>query len=766
MKFKKVLIIFLSVSALVMLPFVLKNSSFFLVNSESLEEIALKEINISLEDQIWDLVNKSRLANQDNQQDQSIQTLDQAWKLAETINDQELKNNLFNKLIQEYLNLGAFSQAISIINNPAYYNEQIDYNSSLKVVGSIKVTQAYLKNNQADQALAFVKEIKEEAIRYQALTEIIKYDGENGKFDEGIKLILTYPKDSYSYEQYLSSTSLIEIYAKNKQFAEALAFINTLETNKINQETVEGIAGKLIELALEAKEFTIAEKTIEKIKNNESKVAYFKNLAEALIKNNDLVVAQEIVNKAFILDQKNEYFNQYYWAEYFLAIKEENKVKTMLEQLSGDEYTLASDRNTLANAYVKVGNLDQAFALAKLIPPRILLPLEEYPDPKDELLQIIFDQALAKNDVTFAQTVISEFGKPEDQVNLWQKIANYHLEKNQNQEAITSLNQGLEIAKKIESISIIPERSLFWSEPNANLLINLAKDYHKLGEHNQALSILEIAVKSIQNFEDQFPFDRPAWTKTSALIGVANVYLEMNESSKVLPVLNIAEREIIKLLDNLTNPTYAVQDLLSLSKLYDKLKQETKSLELFNKAMALTKKIDVTANYWLIYDYLDIALTAIELQRNDQALVLINEILPRLESIEETGSKISINNKIIALYIKLNQFTEAEKFALQSLDLIKQTTYKDTRIMQLQELAVALTTDNSLNFALKMIPNFETREARVKAIIAIAKYYQEKNNYSLRDQAINLALKITPTIYDLELRQQLETEINDILNIS
>jgi hypothetical protein len=74
-----------------------------------------------------------------------------------------------------------------------------------------------------------------------------------------------------------------------------------------------------------------------------------------------------------------------------------------------------------------------------------------------------------------AKILIPELGKPEDQVTKWREITNFYKEKNQPSQAISSLNQALDIAQKIEHIYIIPERHLSWSEPNVNLLNLIAQ---------------------------------------------------------------------------------------------------------------------------------------------------------------------------------------------------------------------------------------------------------------------------------------------------
>jgi tetratricopeptide (TPR) repeat protein len=769
---KKKLFILISVFALLGIPVIVKNPSLSIVNSEVVTESNFKEIKISEEDQIWDLVNQSRIFLAQNNREKALTELDKAWQIGENITDLELKYELLPKLIEEYLKVGAFDRAIALINDPQYENNNMDFSRSLKVRGSLKVTQTYLKSDQVDQSLEYALKLEPEYIRNQSLIEIIKYYGENNKFDEAINLISFLNKEEYSDDQYRAVTNLLEIYAQKNLYQEAFDFVEFFNANQTQGDLTNGVTSKLVELAIASQEFTIAEKSINLItNNNEFKVYHFRNLIDALIEKKDLVVAKDLIENTFILDQKNEYFNQFNWVKYFKVIGEENKVKNMIDQLltenentdSDEYYNRNNNRYIVAQDYISLGYLNQALDLLKLIPRRVLLPLEEYPDPKDESLDLIFTKAMETENLDLAKILIPELGKPEDQVTKWREITNFYKEKNQPSQAISSLNQALDIAQKIEHIYIIPERHLSWSEPNVNLLNLIAKDYYELGEKDQALKILEIAIESTKKFDNQFAFDMAMWTKSQGFMSIVYTYSHIDENQKALSMLPMVERETFKLLEEINTPNHAIDNLMGLIKLYDQFNQPEKSLEIFNKILEITENSDI--DNWYIFTYFDVIKLALKMERNEIAIDLTNKVINSLDNVElTTDQEMVIYNYITQNYLQLNNLEEAEKFAFNGLDLIKKNVYfdQDSKIRDLQSLALSLITENSLDLALKILPYIETRFQRVKFLISIASHYHNENNFTMRDKTIDHALKILPTIYDEESYQQLEKEIKEI----
>ena len=775
MKIKKILIILICFPTFFILPFLLRNNSFVIVNSESFnsesfEDVILTETKVSLEDLIWDTVAESRIFAEQNNYAQGMSKLDQAWQLTETILEPKLKNSLFIKLIQEYLKLDAYPRAISLVNNPKYKIDTIDFGSSLKIVGTLKITQSYLANSRLDQALEFAQNLSIELSRYQSLSEIVKYYVNTGNLEKGINLILTFPEDRYVYEQYLAAFALLEIYIDNNQFAEALAFIDLLNSAKIHDDNVTSISGKLIEYAIEAKKFNFAKQGIDKINNIESKIYYSKLLAEALIENKEIELAKVIIEQSFAIARQNEDFYPHNWARYFISIGEEEQVKTMISQISGEDYQIAYSRDIFANAYLTADYLEEAFDLARLIPDGILLPFEGYNDPKDELLYGILVKALEEGNINLAKQVIPEFAQKEDRVTSWQQIANYYYEIGQKQEGIKSSNQALSLIQEIDTIFIMPERDLFWNEPNVDFLLSLAKDYHKLGEHSQVLDVLEMAITSTENFENQYSYlGSPVWRKSQSFIKIAKIYLEVDELEKGLSILELAEIEAFHLSKNVKNINYILGDLTQLIKINYDLKQYKKSFNLLNETMKVLRIFYRLENEWdlssYIYSSFDLAQLALEMNQQDLVINIINDISLKIEEVEEQSWEFDFYNKIIYFYLKLNQVEEGKQFVFKILAIIQEISFYDARISRLEELAINLTTDNSMKLAFAILPSLETRVERVKMLIAIASSSHEQNNERMRDKAIKTALEIIPTIYDLETRHNLEVEIDSLENI-
>ena len=349
-----------------------------------------------------------------------------------------------------------------------------------------------------------------------------------------------------------------------------------------------------------------------------------------------------------------------------------------------------------------------------------------------------------------------------------QIIANYYYEIGKKEEAITNLNKALTITQEIESIFVVPERLTFWSEPNVSLLLNLAQDYHKFGDNNQALKVLEMAIISTQNFDNEFANGFPAWTKSQALINISNIYLEIDESDQVLPILEMAEIESLSLLEdeNSNDISYVVGDMNELIKFYSNFNEYEKSLQLLNDSVNILNNFDIVENEWHISSYIysafDVAKLASEMGENDIAINVINKTLPHIENTENTSWKNDFYKRLTYLYLTSNQIEKAEVIAFKNLDLIKAMTYQEAKISALKELSINLITEDSMDLALTILPHVETRRQRAKMLIAIASHYKAQDNIIMQDKAIDIALQILPTIHDLEARQELEKDIKDI----
>jgi tetratricopeptide (TPR) repeat protein len=284
-----------------------------------------------------------------------------------------------------------------------------------------------------------------------------------------------------------------------------------------------------------------------------------------------------------------------------------------------------------------------------------------------------------------------------------------------------------------------------------------------LGEKDQALKILEIAIESTKKFDNQFAFDMAMWTKSQGFMSIVYTYLHIDENQKALSILPMVERETFKLLEEINNPNHAIDNLMGLIKLYDQFNQREKSLEIFNKILEITANSDI--DNWYIFTYFDVIKLALKMERNEIAIDLTNKVINSLDNVElTTDQEMVIYNYITQNYLQLNNLEEAEKFAFNGLDLIKKNVYfdQDSKIRDLQSLALSLITENSLDLALKILSYIETRFQRVKFLISIASHYHNENNVIMRDKTIDHALTILPTIYDEEAYQQLAKEIKEI----
>jgi tetratricopeptide (TPR) repeat protein len=511
--------------------------------------------------------------------EKALNQLQELVNLVKDIKEIEQQNALLLQIITTYLDLGAIDQAIALLQTLDYDRLSPDQTISLRLMGELQVIQTYLKQQDEQKAVDFAQNLTTKFGQAKAFLEIINYYLDQQQFSQAINLAQQISAD-YTYEQYLANEAIITAYIKQEKYDDGIAYLDSL-TNQEHQD----IGFKTIaEIALEKKDLTLVEQCLSKIKTPAIKLELIKQLIPIYLDLGQKKAAINWLNQGLEIAQKEPDFQPETWTKYLLLADQEEKVEQILANHQGNDYNHAYVRYLIADGYLQVKNLEKAWQIAQTIPDGIILPLAEYRDPKYEIFDSILQQLLEANNYDFATKVALSYQNPEDQVNGLQAIAKQYIDQQNFSAAKPILDQALTITKTIKQRFIIPERNLSWTEPNASLLIALAHDYITINQKSQALIILDLANESINNFDDYLMGDIPLWRKSKAHLDLAIIYQQLSEIPKCQEMLALATQET---LDSETHPRYKVEDLVTVAKIYQEIKQPQLAKQTLEKALEI-----------------------------------------------------------------------------------------------------------------------------------------------------------------------------------
>ncbi|MFP5272714.1 hypothetical protein [Coleofasciculus sp.] len=694
-------------------------------------------------DQVWELIENARASAKVNQLAQATRFLSQAFELAQTLEEQTIRNPLLVKIIAEYSKIGAYPDAIARLSRISY-DELLPDNQgySVRMQGEVLLTQAYINEQNYSQALDYAQNLELDAAKHRALVEIIAGYAHQGQFETVIPLSQALEADSY--QQYLAQSAILAEYIQRHQYESALGFVQGIP----NSENQDSIARSLAEAAWRSGRYDIALESGQIITNLSLKVTTLRNLAQALVAVGQQEKAASIVSQAFELSKKTDEFLLFDWVKDFLATGQQNQVNIILNNLTGaKDYQTAYNRFLLANAYLSQGQYREVFKYAKPIPDRILLPLAEYKDPKVELFDSIIQQALEAGQYDFAQEVALTLTNQEDQVKTLQTIARHGARMGQKNQAVSFLNQALSIAKTIESISVVPERSLFWTEPNASLLIPIADDYIALEQKQAARETLELATQSVQNFETQYAFDIPVWTKSQALRQIAARYRELGNPEQAADLLAIALAEV----PSLTSNRDIIQESLAIATAYAELGNPQPGLEIIEKTLPLVETVE--QKYEKLSLLMKIANQLIQWGNTAKGVELLNTASSAIGTLESDAEKISL--MISKIGIDLNLGEDVDPLTRQTLEMIQGLNSEYEQSNHLTNLATVLAQDKSQNRALKIIERVPNQLDKTRMILTLVQTSAAQGNLSIASEQLSQALTVANTIRDEQQRDEL-----------
>lgn len=705
-------------------------------------------------DQVWELIENACASAKTNQLDQAIRLLSQAFELAQTLEEQTTCNSLLVKIIAEYGKIVAYSDAIAQLSTISY-DIPLPGNQgySVRMKGEVLLTQAYLNQQKYEQALSYAQNLELDAAKHRALVNIITGYAHEEQFETAIPLSQTLEADSY--QQYQAQSAMLAEYIQRHEYDAALAYVQGIP----NSDNKDSIARLLAEAAWRSGRYDIALESSQIITNLSLKVTILRNLAQALVAVGQQEQAASIVSQAFEMSKKSEEFLVFDWVKDFLATGQQNQVNTILNNLTGaNDYPTAYNRFLLANAYLNQEQFSEAFKYAKLIPDRILLPLAEYKDLKVELFESIIQQALEAGKYEFAQEVALTLTHKEDQVKTLQIIARHGIEMGQTNQAVSLLDQALSITQTIESISVVPERSLFWIEPNASLLIPIADDYIALEQKEAGRETLALAIQSVQNFENQYAFDIPVWTKSQVLRQIGKRYMELGTPEPAANLLAIALADV----PNLTSNRDIIQESLAIATAYAEIGNPQLGLEIIDKTLPLVETVERKSEQLSLL--ITIAHKLIQWGNTAKGVELLNTASSAMDTLESDAEKIPLMLSKIGVYLNLGE--DVEPLTRQALDMILGLSSEYEQSNHLTNLATVLAQDKSQNLALKIMARVPNQLDKTHLLLTLTQTSAAQGNLSLASEQLSQALTVANTLDEQQRDELLANTAASLANLN
>ena len=207
---------------------------------------------------VWELILKARTLVTEDKQNKAVETLTQAFTSAQNIEDEQSRNEALIMVIAELANMGAREEAIA-------FTEKIS-DSPIFTGVSVIITQAYLKAGEYEQGLEYARSLESETAQSLALIEVIKAFSQAGKLAEAKEIALSIQGDNY--QKYQAAQAIIHSYSEQKEYEEALVFIDTLS----NENNIYSVASNLAKNAARAGYYDIAFAASKKIPNPVNRV--------------------------------------------------------------------------------------------------------------------------------------------------------------------------------------------------------------------------------------------------------------------------------------------------------------------------------------------------------------------------------------------------------------------------------------------------------------------------------------------------------------
>lgn len=292
---------------------------------------------------------------------------------------------------------------------------------------------------------------------------------------------------------------------------------------------------------------------------------------------------------------------------------------TIADAVQDDRARLAAARTDFI-----AGRYSQAFAVAKQIRDGSLSIVPEYPDPKKEFLMAVAVKLMQAGLYSQALQVPSAFQTAPTQVEVLQVIAHEFAKVGQKHNASEVLSEALQRAKTITFIRREFERAgpeVCMS--NAGVLTDLATNWAKIDQRQQAFAVLEIALEKAKT-ENQVAAGCSGGndpdgvqSQLKLLSQIAKAYVQLEDQGKAREVVTIAQQAVKRHPD--------VLNLLRFAQLvgtYGSTQQQQQAADQLNQAVAQSNTISVPSGK--IFALANLASAYTEIGQRDQAIALLS----------------------------------------------------------------------------------------------------------------------------------------------
>jgi thioredoxin-like negative regulator of GroEL len=687
------------------------------------------------------LVQSARELSQQGNAAAAIAQLSQATEQAETITGKDSRDDILSSIGFVLLDLNAFEQAEAVAQTMTY--ETFGSTEMLRVELEKALTNRYIQLGQQDKAIALIQAVpeeKRETYWVVAIEALIK----QGEIAEAVALYGNFI-DVLNL-RHVAFNAINRAYIGTEKFDEAQAFANQdpfadpadkvnglkelalwlaragqLEkaTDVANQLPAQERLFTLIELAKLNQTLGQNERAIVLLEEaealphdaNESSI-HFSNVTQialAYVALGQPKTAEQLLTK--IGDSIPPLSDPVHLTTQFIIQRIDafakvgafNRATQLLIRLP--EESRPEGRFRIATAYTDRGYYEQAITMAGQIPDRVLFPLPEYPDPKIELLNRIVVDSVKKGEFATAQRAVQIITSPVDKLQALDVITKAYQAQNKPRKAIATLDQALAIAKTIDNYSVQIERSLSIEYSSARLLLPIAEAYWTVNAQDKAISTAELALVSIQKFQNG---SNSPWEKS-------------------WPNIDLIER--IGLLGRDWQQPSLQQAALA--------EMNNQAMEISESETPVEPAIVIDSLFGLVELAYEPTSAPSELYENSLA-----RLVQMAEDTTDEDQKLSVLYALVDVYYKTDQPALA-RVTVESILSLSESLPEDLRDDQYMRLALATIDSNDTELRSQLISKITSAEKRVDLLTQVAQQFAAQDNteqaIAYFDQAMTLA---------------------------
>ncbi|MBD1995918.1 hypothetical protein H6G00_04660 [Leptolyngbya sp. FACHB-541] len=591
-------------------------------------------------DRSWQLIETGQRYAATGLREQAIGVLLEAEQAARSVTDPVTQDQLLVRIVAEQAKLGNADLAIAITSTMGYETYAPEYCCiPLRTEAERAIAQAYLGAGQVEQAVQFAQSIESADSKYQVLTGVINELASQERFDQAIALTNSIVDDTY--QKVSAQHTVVRAYARANRYDEGLAFTNTIPQENNERSTAQYT---LAQMAIRNGQYDQARQIAQQLTDVSSKIQAFTEIAFAYAGIGESQQAVELISQAYELAQANAQIQLYsQWVYNFAQVGAFDRALQVANSAE-NEYDQADSKISLARAYLNNGEYERAFEIAQTVQDGELQPFADIPDPKVEIFNQIVERSLAIEQDGFALRVARTYGGPVNQTRALRLIAQHYTKTNQPESTVAVLAEALEVAKTIDSIPVAIDRNTVYNTPNSSLLLDIATDYARLGETEQAIATVDLALQSVQtyNYATSGYYSSIAGLRTSALTAIAAAYADLEQDRQAVETLSAA----VSTAATIENTALRVRELSQIAKTYGAAGQEDRVRETLTEALQLSESIADTQQKLGLWNAIAEAYAATEQQATRE---LINTALQTIQTLDESQQDGLIGQLAIAV---------------------------------------------------------------------------------------------------------------------